>query len=134
MRTRLFAAVLLLPLLALAMETGGIGLRCRVTGVILDACCCGDAADADPAETVVASVSPASCCDRVTRDVARAPAELSVTGDRLTTPPAAITVAKLDSAEVGPGASTRVSCAGTPESVGPPTVRLRLVAKSSFLI
>src|SRR5258705_445254 len=37
LRTRLLAAALLLPLIALATATSGVGLRCRITGEALSA-------------------------------------------------------------------------------------------------
>jgi hypothetical protein len=133
LRTRLFAATLLLPLLALALETGGVGLRCRLTGVVLDACCCGDAAEDASAEPV-ASVSAAECCDRVVRDAARAPAELSARVVPLAAPPAPLLVAVLDASPPSLVASPIVARADWRGSVGPPTLRSRLIAKSSFLI
>src|SRR5207249_5120144 len=77
LRSRLFAAALMLPLVALATATSGVDLRCRITGEVLSACCCdgadGAAAKAEPPATV----SQADCCDRLVRDVTAAPAELS---------------------------------------------------------
>jgi hypothetical protein len=132
LQTRLFAAALLLPLVALATATSGFGLRCRITGAVLDTCCCGDgeSAKAQP----VSTVSEADCCDRVVRNVSPAPAELTVAPSALPKPAAptifvAFAGPKLDHdpAALSPRSDAR-------PSIGPPTVLLRLVAKSTFLI
>jgi hypothetical protein len=127
LRTRLFAAVLLLPLIALATATGGAGLRCRITGEVSSACCCDGGADA----SAVATVSAADCCDRVVRDVTTAPAELSAASGLLAhaAPVAFVAVAAhvLTPSVFLPRSEAR-------SRTGPPTVRLRLVSKSSFLI
>ena len=134
LRTRLFAAVLLLPLIVLATATSGVGLRCRITGEMSSACCCdgGDSAAAKAAP--VATVTEADCCDRVVRDVTTAPAELSTTPSVLpdqTTPVAYVAVeapaADLPSSVFSSRSERRAR-------VGPPTVLLRLVSKSSFLL
>jgi len=134
LHTRLFAVVLLLPLVALATATGGVGLRCRITGELIDACCCddgtGDAAKAD----TPATVSAADCCDRVVREVTSTTAEVSAP-ERLipahATPLPAfvldISMVPADSSPIQPRSELR-------ESIGPPTVRLRLLSKSTFLI
>jgi hypothetical protein len=130
LRTRLFAAVLLLPLVALATATGGVGLRCRLTGEVLSACCCdGDDAKAAP----VTTVSEADCCDRIVRDVTTAPAEVSATPGALPDPALAVRVAFAEPASAFSSVfSARFE---TRASAGPPpTVRLRLVSKSSFLL
>ena len=130
LRKRLFAAVLLLPLIAVATATSGFGLRCRITGEMSSACCCDDAA---AKVTPVATVSEADCCDRVVRDVTIMPAVLSTTDLLLdqTTPVAylVVRVAAVDVPQpiVAPRSEAR-------SRLGPPTVRLRLVSKSSFLI
>ena len=133
LQTRLFAAVLLLPLVALATATSGIGLRCRITGEVLDACCCGHAAE-DSANARPTTVSAAGCCDRVVRDVTATAAEASAPLQLLpepATPMPAFTadVSRLvaDTAQVRARPESRAS-------LGPPTVRLRLLAKSTFLI
>jgi hypothetical protein len=131
LRTRLFAAVLLLPLIALATATSGAGLRCRITGEVSSACCCDGGEGAAEKAAPVATVSEADCCDRVVRDVTTAPAELgtpSVLPDQ-TTPVAHVAAAAAD----GPP-SAFSSRSETRSRTGPPTVRLRLVSKSSFLI
>jgi hypothetical protein len=133
LRTRIFAAALLVPLLALALQTSGVGLRCRLTGVVLDACCCGEMVEAAEANAV-ASVSAAQCCDRVVRDAVHAPAELSAKLVPLSAPAPALIVAIFGSPPLGLVASPVVARADFKGGVGPPTVRLRLVAKSSFLI
>jgi hypothetical protein len=132
-RTRLFAAVLLLPLVAFATATSGFALRCRMTGAVLGACCCGDDGETSQAEAV-ATVSQASCCDAVIRNVSVAPVELTAppsAGPDQTAP--AAFVASVDStADHDPSALSPRSEARA--SIGPPTVRLRLLAKSTFLI
>ena len=133
LRSRLFAAALLLPLIALATATSGVDLRCRITGEVLSACCCdgGDAAAAKSAP--VATVSEADCCDRIVRDVTTAPAELSAPSalPDQTTPVAHLAFA---SSAIDLPPTVFSSRSETRASIGPPTVRLRLVSKSSFLI
>jgi hypothetical protein len=134
LRSRLFAAALLLPLLALTTATSGVDLRCRITGEVLSVCCCDGGKGAAAKSAPVASVSEADCCDRVVRDVATAPAELSaasVLPDQ-TTPVAHIAFAAAPTIALLP--SVLSSRSETRASIGPPTVRLRLVSKSSFLI
>ncbi|HEY2731417.1 MAG TPA: hypothetical protein VGK52_15850 [Polyangia bacterium] len=131
-RTRLFAAVLLLPLVAFATATSGFALRCRITGAVLGACCCdhGETTRAD----AVATVSQADCCDPVIRNVLAAPVELTASPSAVPhqTAPVAF-VASVDStADHDPSALSPRSEARA--SIGPLTVRLRLVAKSTFLI
>jgi len=130
LRTRLFAAVLLLPLIALATATSGAGLRCRITGEVSSACCCdgGENAAADAAP--VSTVSEADCCDRVVRDVTTAPAELSAPSVL----PERSTPVAFEAAAVELGPRVLSSRSETRSRMGPPTVRLRLVSKSSFLI
>jgi hypothetical protein len=130
LRTRLLAAVMLVPLLAFATATGGAWLRCRMTGQILSACCCGDgeasAPDAD-------AVSAADCCDRVEQVVTTAPAELSAPTEHpsVSSTPVTVVVADLGASRVPAFVSFRPDSRA---SVGPPTGRLRLIAKSTFLI
>ena len=131
LRTRLLAAALLLLLVAFATATGGYWLRCRVTGAALGSCCCGeeDRASATPPTT---SVSSADCCDRVERHVAPSVGELTVA--QTAGPEASVGVLPLESASfdlVSAPAQTRVT---TRDSLGPPTTRLRLIAKSTLLI
>jgi hypothetical protein len=130
LRARLFAAVLLLPLVALATATGGVGLRCRMTGEVLSACCC-DSGDAKAAP--VATVSEADCCDRVVRDATTAPAELSAPPSVLADQTLAVRVAFAAPA-LDLASSVLSLRSETRASLRPPTVRLRLVSKSSFLI
>jgi hypothetical protein len=133
-RTRLFAVALLLPLMALTMATSGVGLRCRITGELLSACCC-DAGDSAATKVApVATVSEADCCDRIVRDVTTAPAELSTTPSVLpdqTTPVAYVAV---EAPAVDPPPSVFSSRSGSRARVGPATVLLRLVSKGSFLL
>ncbi len=133
LRTRLFAAVLLLPLIALATATSGAVLRCRVTGEVSSACCCDGGENAAAKVAPVATVSPADCCDRIVRDVTTAPAELrtpSALPEQTT--PVAYVAAEVPSIDLFP--SVFASRSETRARTGPPTVRLRLVSKSSFLI
>ena len=133
LRTRLWAAVLLLPLIGLATATSGAGLRCRITGEVLSACCCDGGESPAAKAAPIATVSVADCCDRVVRDVTTAPAELSSPSvlPEQTTPVAYVAA---DTAAVDPRPSVFSSHSETRSCTGPPTVRLRLVAKSSFLI
>jgi hypothetical protein len=129
LRTRLLAAALLLPLVALATATSGHWLRCSVTGVEMAACCC-DGQDATTQAPPTTTVSQGDCCDRVERNVAPTVAELTLaeTG----APPAAIVALPRE------GTSNELVSAPTPvrarTSLGPPTSRLRLIAKSTLLI
>jgi hypothetical protein len=127
LRARLFAAALLLPLLAFVTATGGYFQRCKLTGAVVDACCCGDEdqGSTPPGTTV----SQADCCERVERRVASSVAELRAPD------PAAAEVALVAlpaaSASIAKPAPVRVTARG---SLGPPTSRLRLLAKSTLLI
>jgi hypothetical protein len=134
LRTRLLAAALLLPLVALSVASGSVGLRCRITGEMLSACCCDRGEnDAAKAESV-ATVSQAECCDRVVREVASTPANVSESARALPEPVALVTYVAFEAppAELVPSALSVRSEARA--SIGPPSVRLRLVAKSAFLI
>ena len=134
LRARLFAAALLLPLIALATVTSGVGLRCRITGEMLSACCCDGGDNAAAKTAPVATVSEADCCDRVVRDVTTAPAELTTTPSVLpdqTTPIAHVAV---EAPAVVLPSSVFSSRSETRARVGSPTVLLRLVSKSSFLL
>jgi len=134
LRTRLLAAALLLPLIALATATSGIGLQCRITGEMLSVCCC-DGGDSAAAKTPpVATVSEAACCDRVVRDVTTAPAELSTTPKVLPDQTTPIAYVAIEAPAVGLSSSVFSSRSKTGARVGPPTVLLRLVSKSSFLL
>jgi hypothetical protein len=132
LRTRLFAAVLLVPLVALAIATSGAGLRCRITGAMLDACCCGEG-ETSEAQTV-STVSQADCCDRVVRNVSSAPAELTAPPTVSPQQTASIAVAAFDQPTLDHDPSALSPRSEARASIGPPTVRSRLVAKSSFLI
>jgi hypothetical protein len=134
LRTRLFAAALMLPLVALATATSGVDLRCRLTGEVLSACCCdgadGAAAKAEP----VATVSRADCCDRLVRDVTTAPAELSATTGVLPAPTAQVATLAFERPSTGLDPSAFASHSEARASIGHPTVLLRLISKSTFLI
>lgn len=131
--TRLLAAVMLLPLLALVSATGGFGLRCRITGEVLSACCCPDGADAAKGEPV-ATVSEADCCDRLVREVTSTTAEVSSTQRVLPDQPTQLPALALRALSVDVVRPERSSPVEDRASLGPPTGRLRLLAKSSFLI
>jgi hypothetical protein len=133
LRTRLLAALLLVPLMALATATSGAGLRCRITGEVSSACCCDGGDSAAVKDAPVASASAADCCDRVVRDVTTAPAELSTpSAHPEQTMPVARVAAEAPPVDLLP--SVFSSRSETRSRTGPPTVRLRLVAKSAFLI
>jgi hypothetical protein len=121
----------MLPLLALAMATSAVGLRCRMTGEVLSSCCCGPG-DEPQAESPT-SVSQAGCCDRLVREVTAAPAEVSTTARVLPerTAPVALVAPSLVLDVVPSVLAVRSEARA---SIGPPSVRLRLVAKSAFLI
>jgi hypothetical protein len=133
LRTRLFAAVLLLPLIALATATSGAALRCRITGEVSSACCCDGGENAAAKAAPVATVSAADCCDRIVRDVTTVPAELSTPSvlPEQTTRVAHV-AAEVPAIDLLP--SVFASRSETRARTGPPTVRLRLLSKSSFLI
>ena len=133
LRTRLLAAMLLVPLVALAMVTSGVGLRCRITGEVTRACCCERGDGPAAASERLATVSQSGCCDRVVREVTLAPAEViaaSALPDQ-TTPVARVAFAAPPADRARSVLSSRSDVSA---SIGPPTVRLRLVAKSTFLI
>ena len=134
LRTRLFAAALLLPLIALATATSGVGLRCRITGEMLSACCCDGADGAAAKAPPIATVSEADCCDRIVRDVTTAPAELSATPNALPDHETPVAHVAFQVQIDDPSPSVFLSRSEPRASIGPPTVRLRLVSKSSFLI
>ena len=140
LRTRIFAAVLLFPLVALATATSGVGLRCRITGQVqgIDACCCDgaeDGADDDAAKAAApATMSEADCCDRVVREVTPTTAELSAPERLLPDDATPLTALALDVPTIAAASAPMRARADLRASVGPPTVRLRLLAKSTFLI
>jgi hypothetical protein len=132
LRTRLYAAALLLPLVALASATGGQWLRCRVTGAVIEACCCdeGDAA-APQAGPTVATVSEADCCDRVIREVTPPLAELGAQPTTAPRPALAVVPLAGGALAVGEAPPVRVE---TRRSLAPPTAQQRLITKSTLLI
>ena len=134
LRTRLFAAALLLPLIALATATSGVGLRCRITGEMLSACCCDGGDGATTKAPPVATVTEADCCDRVVRDVTTAPAELSTTPSVLPDQTTPVAYVAFEAPAVDLPSRVFSSRSETRARVGPPTVLLRLVSKSSFLL
>jgi hypothetical protein len=132
--TRLFAAVLLLPLVALATATSGVGLRCRITGEVLNACCCGDTGGDSVKADALATVSAADCCDRVVREVTPTTAEVSAPERLLPEHATPLPALALDVAAIAAESSPIRTRAESRASIGPPTVRLRLLSKSTFLI
>jgi hypothetical protein len=72
------ALAALLPLLVFAASTARWSqMRCLITGLVTDACCCGaDGAEAPgPAQDTVAA---GDCCDREVVELARPPSEAPV--------------------------------------------------------
>jgi hypothetical protein len=133
LRMRLFAAVLLLPLVALATATSGVGLRCRITGEVTSACCCESADGAATKSPPVTTVSEADCCERVVRDVTTTPAELSTPSalpDQMR--PIVRVAFEVPALDLSP--SVLSSRSENRASTAPPSVRLRLVSKSAFLL
>jgi hypothetical protein len=101
---------------------------------MLSACCCDGGETAAAKAAPVATVSEADCCDRVERVVTTAPAEPSSAHQVLpdqTTPVAYVAV---EASAVDPLSSVFSSRSEIRARVGPPTVLLRLVSKSSFLL
>jgi hypothetical protein len=130
LRMRLFAAALLLPLVAFATATGGHWLRCRVTGAVLSDCCCGAIEDApSPAAT---TVSEADCCERVVRSVTQTVAEMSASTAQGPVAPLGVLALATPSAEIGT-ACAAVGAVGR-RGLAPPTAQQRLVAKRTLLI
>jgi hypothetical protein len=128
---RLFAAALLLPLVAFATATGGHWLRCSVTGAVVDACCCGGDADG-AATTPTTTISERDCCDRVDSHVSPSVAEL--TAAETAAPDAASAALPLEAASIQLVSAPAQPRVAARSSLGPPTARLRLLAKSSLLI
>ncbi|HEY7370841.1 MAG TPA: hypothetical protein VIF57_01600 [Polyangia bacterium] len=129
---RLVAASALLSLLAVSAATGGVWLRCRITGVLRPACCCPAADGAnDGAPTPATAESDDDCCDRIVTEVERAPSELASRAPALA--PALVLVL----ADVADAASivARPSRFTSDQSrAGPASTRTRLLAKSALLI
>jgi hypothetical protein len=132
-RRRLLAAALLLPLVALATATGGFGLRCRVTGEVSSACCC-DRGQNEAAKAEGATVSPADCCDRVIREATSTPAEANGPSRALPEQTAPVAYLAFEAPPADVVSSALSVRSETRASLGPPSVRLRLVSKSAFLI
>jgi hypothetical protein len=129
LRRRLYAAALLLPLVAFATATGGTWLRCRLTGAALPECCCDDG-EARPAPAAP-TISEADCCDRVVRAVSPAAAELSSDAQPAREAPVAVLALEQASAAT----SARGAVRPVPRaSLAPPRLRDRLIAKSTLLI
>jgi hypothetical protein len=133
---RLFAALLLLPLLAFATATSGVGLRCRITGALLNACCCEQAGAGSPAGDVPTTVSAADCCDRLVRVAPSATAELRAPERLVRSFPARapLPTVALPGLLLAVDAAPAWARADARAHQGPPTVRLRLLSKSAFLI
>ena len=133
LRGRIFAAALLLPLIAFATVTSGFWLKCRLTGEMLSACCCSGGDQPAPADAP-STASEADCCDRVVQNVTPARAELTVSPPVRPDQSAASDVIPVAGPATDVAAAPVAVRADTPASIGPPTVRLRLVSKSAFLI
>jgi hypothetical protein len=134
LRARLLAGVLLLPLIALATAMGGVDLRCRITGQVLNACCCDGGDSVAAKSSPVATVSEAGCCDRIVRDVTTAPVEMRAAPSALPDQSTPVVVVVFDSPTTDFDPSALSPRSEARASLGPPTVRLRLVSKSTFLI
>jgi hypothetical protein len=135
---RLIAAILVLPVVVLASATGGDWLRCRLTGQILTACCClGDdvIASSNSGATVSgATVSNGDCCDRVEKNATAVAADLRTDTKLVVEQIAVVAAVALSGPAPSFVAPPIVRTDASPTSLGPPTVRLRLLAKSTFLI
>jgi hypothetical protein len=134
LQTRLFAAVLLLPLVAFATATSGAGLRCRITGEVLNACCCADGGDDAAKADAPTTVSAADCCDRVMHEVTPTTAEVSAPERSLTEHATPLPTLALDISAIAVESSPIRTRSESRANLGPPTVRLRLLSKSTFLI
>jgi hypothetical protein len=134
LRARLFAATLLLPLLALATVTSAAGLRCRLTGAVLSACCCDRDSEPVAKAASVATVSEADCCERLVRDVTTSLAEVCPASSALPDQAMPVAFVAFEPSALDLVSSALSSRSETRTSLALPTVRLRLVAKSSFLI
>jgi hypothetical protein len=101
---------------------------------VIDACCCdsgeGDAVKAD----APATVSEADCCDRVVRDVTPTTAEVSGPERLLPDYATPLSALALDVSTIVAETSPIRTRSESRASIGPPTVRLRLLSKSTFLI
>jgi hypothetical protein len=138
---RLVSAALLLPLLTLSLATGGLWLRCRLTGAVARACCCAaDGAEGAPAPEP-ARASAQDCCDRLVTQSEEMPFEPAV--GPLADHAPGLAWAGAVAASAGSAADHLLLAAPALPSLvararsaptSPPALRARLVAKSSFLI
>lgn len=128
----LAAATALLSLLVASAATGGVLLRCRITGAVQPACCCAADADGQPAKP--ASVEAGDCCDRIVTDVEQTPSELA---PRASDAPPALAALPADAADTGPAIAITARGGRLEDEqsrAGPPTTRARLLSKHAFLI
>jgi hypothetical protein len=128
---RILAATALLSVVIAAAATGGTWLRCRMTGVLLPACCCPDDAAADEGTPAPVGVEADACCDRVVTSVDQVPSE---TASRYASSPPALSAWSIemavDGAQAGHAAGGRIE----QSRAGPPTTRAFLLSKSSLLL
>ena len=149
---RLAAATALLSLLAVSAATGGVWLRCRITGVLRPACCCpgtqgaqgaqgaegaegpqGAQGTNDAAPTPPVAESDDDCCDRIVTEVEQTPSELASRAPTAAPAPALVLVLA-DAANAASAAARPHRFASEPSRAGPPSTRSRLLSKSAFLI
>ncbi|HVZ73842.1 MAG TPA: hypothetical protein VHJ20_15790 [Polyangia bacterium] len=123
---------MLVPLVAIATATSGVGLRCRITGEVIEACCCDDAGGAATKADQPATVSEADCCDRVAREVTATTAEPSAPQPLVPDHATPLPVIAIDA--LPPERAPARAWSESRSSLSPQTVRLRLLAKSTFLI
>jgi hypothetical protein len=133
---RLVSAALLLPLVTLSLATGGLWLRCRLTGAVARACCCPSDGAQAVATPEPARASEQDCCDRLMTQAEEMPVEpaagpLPDDAPRLAW--AGALPASAASAD-GPPSPRSLIARARSAPTSPPAVRARLVAKSSFLI
>jgi hypothetical protein len=129
---RLAAATALLSLLAVSAATGGVWLRCRITGVLRPACCCpGADGTNDVAPTPPAAKSDDDCCDRIVTEVEQTPSELAARAPAVAP---ALVVALAASAAPSSMVPRAGRFASEQSRAGPASTRTRLLAKSAFLI
>jgi hypothetical protein len=127
---------LLLPLVTLSLATGGLWLRCRLTGAVARACCCAADGAQGPAAPEPARASQQDCCDRLITQSEEMPFE-PVAGPPADGAPGLAWAGALpagagcvDHPPPPPSLVARARSAPT----SPPALRARLCAKSSFLI
>jgi hypothetical protein len=126
------AAALLAPMLLFAISAGGFtGLRCRITGMVSLATCCGGAAeDAGQHPAGSDSVDEPGCCERIVVDNTRPPATgVSVARQAGVPLPVVLLIAALVPVPI-PRARPMVS---NPERPGRSRVSLRVLNRSLLI-